>query len=102
MYDILHCFIFRPSDSNVSEDAGIEPRPVATPALAARRSNLSARSHPQNLILLPSSKIIRRLFWPKKYSYRQPTLLWPLNHILADFFLQLMRGGHLRELYKLL
>ncbi len=53
MYDIQHCFICLPSDSTVSEDAGIEPRTVATPALAVRRSNHSpryihnsARSHP--------------------------------------------------------
>jgi hypothetical protein len=38
MYVILHCFICRPSDSTVSEDAGIEPRTVATLALTARRS----------------------------------------------------------------
>jgi hypothetical protein len=30
MYVIQHCFICRPSDSTVSEDAGIEPRTVAT------------------------------------------------------------------------
>ncbi len=30
MYFIQHCFICRPSISNVSEDAGIEPRTVAT------------------------------------------------------------------------
>jgi hypothetical protein len=35
-----------PSDSTVPEDAGIEPRTVATTALAVRRSNHSARSHP--------------------------------------------------------
>ncbi len=35
---IQHCFICRPSDSTVSEDAGIEPRTVATTALAVRRS----------------------------------------------------------------
>ncbi len=46
MYDIQHCFICRPSDSSVSEDAGIESRTVATIALAVRRSNHSARSHP--------------------------------------------------------
>jgi hypothetical protein len=45
MYNIQHCFICRPSDSTVSEDAGIEPRTVATTALAVRRSNYSARSH---------------------------------------------------------
>jgi hypothetical protein len=30
MYVIQHCFFCRPSDSTVSEDAGIEPRTVAT------------------------------------------------------------------------
>ncbi len=30
MFDIQHCLICRPSDSTVSEDAGIEPRTVAT------------------------------------------------------------------------
>jgi hypothetical protein len=45
MYVIQHCFICRPSDSTVSEDAGIEPRTVATLALTVRRSNYSARSH---------------------------------------------------------
>ena len=34
MYDIQHCFICRPSESSVSEDAWIEPRTVATTALA--------------------------------------------------------------------
>ncbi len=48
MYCIQYCFICRPSDSTVSEDAGIEPRTVATTALAVRRSNLSAKSHPQS------------------------------------------------------
>ncbi len=33
-YFIQHCFIFRPSDSIVSEDAGIEKRTVATSTLA--------------------------------------------------------------------
>jgi hypothetical protein len=33
MYDIQHCFICRPSDSTVPEDAGIEPRTVSTTAL---------------------------------------------------------------------
>ncbi len=45
LYDIQHCFICRPLDSTVSEDAGIEPSTVATTALAVRRSNHSARSH---------------------------------------------------------
>jgi hypothetical protein len=42
MYDIHKCFICRPSDSTVSEEAGIEPRTVATMALAVRRANHSA------------------------------------------------------------
>jgi hypothetical protein len=38
-YNIQHCFICRPSDSTVPTDAGIEPRTIATGALAVRRSN---------------------------------------------------------------
>jgi hypothetical protein len=45
MHVIQHCFICRPSDSTVSEDAGIEASTVATMALTARRSDHSARSH---------------------------------------------------------
>jgi hypothetical protein len=41
---LLH---LRPPDSIVSEDAGIEPRTVATVALPARRFNHSTRSYPQ-------------------------------------------------------
>ncbi len=39
MHCIQRCFICRPSDSTVSEDAGIEPWTVATSVLAVRRSN---------------------------------------------------------------
>jgi hypothetical protein len=52
MYDIQHCFICRPSDSTVSEDAGIEPRTVAFPALAVtvktfftKRFNVNPEKH---------------------------------------------------------
>ncbi len=38
-YCFQHCFICRPSDSPVPTDAGIEPRTVATGALAIRRPN---------------------------------------------------------------
>jgi hypothetical protein len=48
VYFIQYCFICRPSDSIVSEDAGIEPWTVATSALAVRCSNQSTRSHPQS------------------------------------------------------
>jgi hypothetical protein len=50
LYFFQHCFTCRPSDSTVPEEAGIEPRIepriVATLALAVRRSILSARFHP--------------------------------------------------------
>ncbi len=38
------------SNFTVSEDAGIEPRTVATTALTVRRSNHSAKSHPETSI----------------------------------------------------
>jgi hypothetical protein len=44
LFNIVIC---RPSDSSVSEDAGIKPRAVATLSLAGRRSNHPARSHPR-------------------------------------------------------
>jgi hypothetical protein len=50
-----HCFICRPSDSIVSEDAGIEPKRVATWALAVRSSNHSALSHPHSIRSHPHS-----------------------------------------------
>ncbi len=46
-YFIQHCFICSPPDSTVSNDAGIEPRTVATTALAVRRSKHTAKSHPK-------------------------------------------------------
>ncbi len=48
MHFIPHCFLCRPSDSAVSEDAGIEPRTVATTASTVRCSNPSTRSHPHS------------------------------------------------------
>ncbi len=46
MFFIQHCFICRPSDSNVSEDARSESRTVATLAVADRHSNHSVISNP--------------------------------------------------------
>jgi hypothetical protein len=40
VYD--YCFICRPSDSTMLEDAGTESRTFATSAFAVRRSNYSA------------------------------------------------------------
>ncbi len=39
VFYIQRCFIYRPSNSTVSENAGIEPRSVAISALAVRGSN---------------------------------------------------------------
>jgi hypothetical protein len=68
-YFIQHCFICRPSDSSESEDAGIEPRTVVTSALAVRRSNHSAGSHPHQfpslILLLISVQQIREWGGPK-------------------------------------
>jgi hypothetical protein len=44
IYNIQHCFICCPLDSNVSEDAGIEPRTVVTLALSV---TTRARFDPQ-------------------------------------------------------
>jgi hypothetical protein len=55
MYDIQHCFVCRPSDSTVAEDAGIEPRAVATAALAVRRSNRAPNGQERDVIS-PDSK----------------------------------------------
>jgi hypothetical protein len=55
MYVIQNYSICRPSDSTVSEDAGIEPRTVATLTLTARRSNNSARSRTKSARSHPNS-----------------------------------------------
>jgi hypothetical protein len=73
-YYIQHCFICRPSDSTVSEDAGVEPRTVATSSLPDRRSNHSARSHPPVL-------------WSRKYFFRLRALA-PWSH-KSEFWLRL-------------
>jgi hypothetical protein len=63
IYVIQHCFICRHLDSTVSETAGIEPRTVATLALTARCSNLSARSHPHQLdLILKLANVIIKTF----------------------------------------
>ncbi len=59
MYVIQHCSICRPSDSTVSEDAGIEPRTGATLALIAADA-LTTRlqvSSPTGQISSPNSAI---------------------------------------------
>ncbi len=56
MYFIQNCFICRPSDTTVSEDAEMESRTVGPLALIARRSSHSARSHPVIILNLTSSQ----------------------------------------------
>ncbi len=63
MFFIQHCFICRPSDSSMSEDAGIEPMTVTTLTLAVRRSHHSARSHPHNYILS------RQVTWGRRKKF---------------------------------
>ncbi len=58
-YYIQHCFICRPAVSTVPTDAGIEPRTVATGALAVRRSKLQARSHPGDKISYQKEFVIK-------------------------------------------
>ncbi len=50
---IQQFFICRPSDSIVSVDAGIKPRPVVILTLAVRHFNHSARSHPRHSQTIP-------------------------------------------------
>jgi hypothetical protein len=60
-YNIQHCFISHPSDSTVPTDAGIEPRTVATGALAVRRSNHEARSHLITELFLPRGSLVSNI-----------------------------------------
>jgi hypothetical protein len=55
---IQHRLICRPSDSTVSEEAGIEPGTVVTLALTVGRSNHMARSYPRN-VLRSKNSIVR-------------------------------------------
>jgi hypothetical protein len=60
MYCIQDCLVCRPLDSAVSEAAWIKPRTVATSALAVRRSNHWARSHPYSARSHPLFFILTR------------------------------------------
>ncbi len=65
---IQHWFICRPLDSTVSEDAGIEPRTVATLTLTVRRSNHSARYHP--LVEATCVYCLSQIFWISSILFR--------------------------------
>jgi len=57
---VQHCFICRPSHSTVSEeDAGIEPRTVATSALATTQPHTTSHPHQLNFMapLQPENKV---------------------------------------------
>ncbi len=88
-YCFQHCFICRPS-----EDAGIEPRTIATTALTVRRSNHSAKSHPPTTLKLDqvimetfsvywlhrrtSGRLLKILRFLRKYK----RLLWIRNVLI--------------------
>ncbi len=70
-----HCLICLPLDSNVSADAGIEPRTVAALALAVRRALTSridlihlARSYP-GILYLQTVHVPERLLKEVKMIY---------------------------------
>ncbi len=93
MYCIQHCFIRRPSDSTVSEDAGIVPcRTVATLALTVRRSKHSARSHPQ--VLSQISSATSRLDLIRKYSARSHPLLGQISSTTRLDLIHYSAGSH--------
>ncbi len=85
MYDIQLCFICRPSDSTVSEDAVIEHRTVATKLLAVRRSNHSARSQPHSARSRPLVELAALVItFPKRTSIYHHGLR-PIPIICATF-----------------
>jgi hypothetical protein len=52
MYVIKHSFIYRPSDSTVSEDVGIDPKIVETLALTAMHFSNLAQSPEHKICIL--------------------------------------------------
>ncbi len=91
MYVIQHCFICRPSDSTVSENAGFEPRTVETLVLTARRSNLSARSHPHQLDLIHKfSKCHDKYFCCLTMSQEVFSSVQNLNKPVENFYKSIM------------
>ncbi len=91
-YCTQHCFICRPSDSTVPTDAGIEPRTVATGALAVRRSNHQARSHPQlGQISSALGQISSALGQISSFLLLQLLLLLPLLVLLLLVLLLLLQ-----------
>ncbi len=98
MYCIQHCFICRPLDSTVSEDAGIEPRTIATSALAVRRSNQSARSHP--LLFAGINSLCTVAVVCEKYrQFVEPlplvgaSSIWALLNCTADIYAPVVHVG---------
>ncbi len=105
MYDIQHCFICRPSDSTVPEDAEIEPRTVVTRyGIGCQVSNhspgshpLSARSHPHMATLMTFSTLtyprkpfaLCACFWVQLLVYSFPCFSPCLCCPLVPFFLMI-------------
>ncbi len=93
-YNIQHCFICRPSDSTVPTDAGIEPRTVATGALAVRRSNHQAGSHPHQAGSHPHFRLPPHAI--TNFYQKQNSQKWKKIKILSFFMsIRQLRSFHL-------
>jgi hypothetical protein len=97
MHDIQHCFICRPSDSTVTEDAGIEPRVVANTVLAVRRSNHSARSHPLSARSHPPQ--LDLIHNQLDLIHNQLDLIQLLGSCLIDFLVPYKAVLRIRDLF---
>ncbi len=76
----IHCFICRPSDSAVSEDdAGIEPKTVATSALAVGRSN----HYRLDLINNNRLDLIHKFYTSCDWNH---ALTWKITHFFSSDF----------------
>ncbi len=122
MYVIQHCFICRPSDSTVSEDARIEPRTVVTLALTVTRLDLiqlicKACKTLSRISAVSLRHLYRHPFYPqqksccffgnfvghalKKIIYIKLTFStrhWPAAglYILTEFFSSLQNRGNIK------
>ncbi len=89
MYSFQHWFICRPSDSTVSDDVGIEPRTVATSALAVRPSNHSARSTPHSAWSHP--QIFDIWFWKQKVKNPFVLITTVVTVLIDSYFMKPIR-----------
>jgi hypothetical protein len=100
MYFIQFCFFCRPSDSTVSEDAGIEPRTVATLALTVESlaTRVDLIDHSQHFIalliyIISGSRLVHcttsRIFY----------FLFDLFLFLRKYFLSVLKTKKFSEIF---